>query len=204
MIATAAEANPSCFSPTPLVDVHQTLIPTYLRVVSHSTTPLLRRSNSSSLQSKYLDNHWGNTKFCAIQFRGKHVVSTRAEEKAFKDKYAKVKCYDDMADVAGDWAQGQADFEEICRTIEARPQRTPGPITTTIEDPTSALATPDPTEFSDESQAQVGTPKEWRPNPHLDDVLKTPRIPLNPARIPVPAAISGRDEPTPSPSPLTT
>jgi hypothetical protein len=37
MIATAAEANPSCFSPTPLVDVHQTLIPTYLRVVSRGT-----------------------------------------------------------------------------------------------------------------------------------------------------------------------
>lgn len=33
MIATAAEANPSCFSPTPLVDVEETLIPAYLRLV---------------------------------------------------------------------------------------------------------------------------------------------------------------------------
>ncbi|KAF9650333.1 FMN-linked oxidoreductase, partial [Thelephora ganbajun] len=51
MIATAAEGNPSCFSPTPLVDVHRILIPTYLRV------------------SRYLDNHWANSKFCGIQFR---------------------------------------------------------------------------------------------------------------------------------------
>lgn len=42
MIATAAETNPSCFSPTPLVDVHRTLIPTYLRIVSIAFMPLLR------------------------------------------------------------------------------------------------------------------------------------------------------------------
>lgn len=34
MIARAAECNPSCFSPTPLVDVARTLIPDYLRLVS--------------------------------------------------------------------------------------------------------------------------------------------------------------------------
>ena len=39
MIATAAEANPSCFSPTPLADTHRTLVPTYLRVVSGGITP---------------------------------------------------------------------------------------------------------------------------------------------------------------------
>ena len=46
MIATAAEANPSCFSHTPLVDVHRTLVPTYLRVVGYSITPLLVLLNS--------------------------------------------------------------------------------------------------------------------------------------------------------------
>jgi len=49
---------------------------------------------------------------------------------------------------------------------------------------------------------QVQTPKEWRPNPDLDEALKTPKIPMNPARMPIPAAVSGRDEPTPTPSPL--
>ena len=33
MIATAAEANPSCFSPTPLNDLEETLIPAYMRLV---------------------------------------------------------------------------------------------------------------------------------------------------------------------------
>lgn len=34
MIATAAESNPSVFSPTPLTDLPQTLLPPYIRVVS--------------------------------------------------------------------------------------------------------------------------------------------------------------------------
>lgn len=33
MIATAAEANPSCFSPSPLNDLEETLIPAYMRLV---------------------------------------------------------------------------------------------------------------------------------------------------------------------------
>ncbi len=33
MIARAAEANPSCFSNTPLTDVEETLVPDYLRLV---------------------------------------------------------------------------------------------------------------------------------------------------------------------------
>jgi len=179
MIATAAETNPSCFSPTPLVDVHRTLIPTYLRV------------------SRYLDNHWANSKFCGIQFRGNHVEFTRAEEKEFKDKFAKSKCYDDMDEVAGDWSQGKTEFEEICRLIEARPQRTIPTATAINEDSSPALDTSEPVELS-----QAGTPEEWRPNPDLDDVLKTPRLPTNPMRMPIPAAISGVDEPTPTPSPL--
>lgn len=202
MIATAAEANPSCFSPVPLADVHRTLIPTYLRVVSSGITLLLRSLSSSLPQSRYLDNHWGNTKFCGIQFRGNHVKSTRAEEKEFKDKFAKAKCYDDMNDVAGDWSQGKAEFEEICRIIQARPQRILRPTPTTPVTVESTLDTLDAVEFSEESQVQVETPKEWRPNPHLEEVLKTPKIPMNPARIPVPAAVSGRDEQTPTPSPL--
>ena len=110
-----------------------------------------------------------------------------------------------MDDVAGDWSQGKADFEEICRIIEARPQRIPLPTLTTTptaEESTLALDILDVAELSEESQVQAMTPKEWRPNPYLDEVLKTPKIPMNLARIPIPAAVSGRDEPTPTPSPL--
>jgi tRNA-dihydrouridine synthase 2 len=33
MIATAAETNPTCFSPTPLENVEHTLVPPYIRLV---------------------------------------------------------------------------------------------------------------------------------------------------------------------------
>jgi tRNA-dihydrouridine synthase 2 len=38
MIATAAESNPTVFSPTPLVDVERTLVPQYIRLVGHRTS----------------------------------------------------------------------------------------------------------------------------------------------------------------------
>lgn len=132
------------------------------------------------------------------------MESTRAEEKEFKDKFSKAKSYDHMDEVVGNWSQGKDEFEEICRTIDARPRRVPPPVSTpspTTPHSTLALDTSDmgsPWEL----QAQVETPKEWRPNPCLEDVLNTPRLPLNPARTPVPAAVSGRDELTPTPSPL--
>lgn len=34
MIATAAESNPTCFSPTPLKDLEKTFVPSYIRLVS--------------------------------------------------------------------------------------------------------------------------------------------------------------------------
>ena len=39
MIATAAESNPTCFSPIPLVDLESTLLPSYVCLVriSHHT-----------------------------------------------------------------------------------------------------------------------------------------------------------------------
>lgn len=40
MIARAAESNPSAFSPTPLVDIEETLVPAYLRLVRHFSSPL--------------------------------------------------------------------------------------------------------------------------------------------------------------------
>ena len=69
MIATAAEANPTCFSPEPLIDLPRTFIPSYLRLVSLSIRAMLqtlhswnhrldistttgRRPNSARLNSK--------------------------------------------------------------------------------------------------------------------------------------------------------
>jgi tRNA-dihydrouridine synthase 2 len=33
MIATAAESNPTCFDPSPLLDLESTLLPQYIRLV---------------------------------------------------------------------------------------------------------------------------------------------------------------------------
>ena len=46
MIATAAESNPSCFSPTPLVDLEKTLVPPYLRLVGEINSQLKKALNS--------------------------------------------------------------------------------------------------------------------------------------------------------------
>jgi len=102
MIAIAADANLSCSPPTPLVDVHQTLISTYLRVVSRWIVRLLRPPSPSLLWSRYLNNHRTNSKFRGTQFRGNHVESTQAGEKRFKDIFTKAKCYDGVVDMAGD------------------------------------------------------------------------------------------------------
>jgi hypothetical protein len=42
MIATAAESNPTVFSPVPFVDLERTFIPSYLRLVRLTLIPLSR------------------------------------------------------------------------------------------------------------------------------------------------------------------
>jgi tRNA-dihydrouridine synthase 2 len=129
-------------------------------------------------KARYLDNHWSNTKFCALQFRGSHVTSKRSHERTFKDKLSKAKCYDDVTDIVGSWT-GEADFAEIVEAIEARSPRRSGRIDGTT------------------------TPLEWRPNPRMAENLRAPLFPGNERRIPVPASVSGHDEPTPTPTPPT-
>ncbi|KAF7302854.1 tRNA-dihydrouridine synthase 2 [Mycena kentingensis (nom. inval.)] len=102
MIARAAESNPSCFSPTPLVDVEKTFTPAYLRL------------------AQYLDNNWGLTKFCVSQFKGKHIDCTKGDQKRYRDIIHVSKEFGDgLKEIVGDWT-GEADFKEIVESIEAR------------------------------------------------------------------------------------
>ncbi|KAJ4470919.1 hypothetical protein J3R30DRAFT_3531844 [Lentinula aciculospora] len=102
MIARAAESNPSCFSKTPLTDVHETLVPAYLRL------------------SKYLDNNWSLTKFCLSQFKSPHTKSNgKAEDKRVRETIVKSRSFDDVVGIAGGWT-GEEDFKEIVRAIETR------------------------------------------------------------------------------------
>ncbi|KZP15653.1 FMN-linked oxidoreductase [Athelia psychrophila] len=104
MIATAAESNPSVFSPTPLIDVEETLIPAYLRL------------------SKYFDHHWGLFKYCANQFHGPRQNVTKAQAQALHQKLSAAKSYDAFADIMGS-RTGEDEFREIEEAINSRPDR---------------------------------------------------------------------------------
>ncbi|KAJ2927686.1 hypothetical protein H1R20_g9418, partial [Candolleomyces eurysporus] len=104
MIARGAEANPSCFSPTPLVDVETTLMPAYFRL------------------AKYFGHHWSLTKFCVAQFKGKRVTVTKAESTALRSALSQGKGFEAMNDFVGTWT-GEEEFKEIVRAIEENPPR---------------------------------------------------------------------------------
>ncbi|KAF8257087.1 hypothetical protein EI94DRAFT_1836109 [Lactarius quietus] len=81
MIATAAEANPTVFSPHPLTNLEDTFILPYLRSYC-----------------KYLDNHWASTKFCISQFKGR-----KSANKALRSAAIKAKSYADLDALVKDW-----------------------------------------------------------------------------------------------------
>ncbi|KAI0756096.1 hypothetical protein C8Q80DRAFT_1126497 [Daedaleopsis nitida] len=127
MIATAAESNPTCFSPTPLKDLEHTFVPSYIRLC------------------KYLDNHWTSTKFCATQLQGQHESASRADQKALREAIVRAKGYDDIEPHVAPWT-GDNEFSAIVEAIEKRAgQRAPP---TPLEDvavlpaPVTAAAAP--------------------------------------------------------------
>ncbi|KAJ7053978.1 hypothetical protein C8F01DRAFT_996279 [Mycena amicta] len=121
MIARAAEANPSCFSSTPLIDVEQTLTPAYLRL------------------SQYLDNNWGLTKFCVSQFKGKHVACGKNAQKHYRGILQAAKGFDTaLEELVGAWT-GEEEFREIVRIVEAR-----GPRVRVLEEEEESPTPPTP------------------------------------------------------------
>ncbi|KAI5991349.1 hypothetical protein EDC04DRAFT_2587498 [Pisolithus marmoratus] len=181
MIATAAEANPSCFASTPLHDVETMLIPSYLRLC------------------KYIDNHWALTKFCISQFRSARREITKDEATRLKTRIIKAKGFDELTDLVGSWS-GESDFAEIADIIRSR---RPRPLLVDSE-PEETLQKPISGEglSSDDDGPPIATPPD-RPNPEPP----TSRAPLGPSwdvRMPQPAIITGSDmlTPTPTPKPL--
>ncbi|EIW63776.1 FMN-linked oxidoreductase [Trametes versicolor FP-101664 SS1] len=101
MIATAAEQNPTCFSPTPLKDLETTFVPAYIRL------------------GKFLNNHWSSTKFCSTQFRGIHESSSRNDLKTLREAIVRAKGYADLDTVVAPWT-GEQEWAEIVNAIEKR------------------------------------------------------------------------------------
>ena len=139
MIATAAEANPTCFSPTPLKDLELTFVPSYIRLVGLTRATVISSSYIvHAWQGKYLDNHWSSTKFCATQFHGQHENASRAELKALREAIVRAKGYEDMAEDVAPWT-GEQEFAEIVAAIERRGGQRAPPIALQVA-PVSAPA----------------------------------------------------------------
>lgn len=196
MIATAAEANPSCFAVTPLRNLETTLIPSYLRLVR--TLEQLSGMSTHVSQSKYLDNYWALTKFCVSQFKGVRSEMTKDEAHELKCRIIKAKGYDELTELVGSWT-GDADLAEIVKSIHSRRSR---PLL--VDPPETPLSQLSPSaynaeDYSSEEDPPLATPPD-RPNPEPPTSC-APLGPSTAARMPQPALITGSDKLTPTPTP---
>ncbi|KAE9400932.1 FMN-linked oxidoreductase [Gymnopus androsaceus JB14] len=176
MIARAAESNPSCFSSTPLSDIHETLVPAYIRL------------------SKYLDNNWSLTKFCLSQFKSPHTKPNgKAEERRVRESIVKSRSFEDVVDVAGGWT-GEEDFREIVRAIEARDAKVHEELEQEEEATMADVLSRISSQRSD--NAYITPPGTQNPHPPssgaplIADIQRT-----------LPALISGQDPMTPTHTP---
>ncbi|KAJ7084748.1 hypothetical protein C8R43DRAFT_1142579 [Mycena crocata] len=165
MMARAAESNPSCFLPEPLVDVERTLSPAYLRV------------------AKYLDNNWGLTKFCVSQFKGKHVNFDKAAQKKYRQVLNGTKGFEGLEEIVGTWT-GEEDFREIVKEIEARPPRLLHHLPTGRETENCTAVTPSDTTNPEPPGSGAPLALSFR---RLDLPLLTGQDPLTPTPAGVPA-----------------
>ncbi|KAJ8495306.1 hypothetical protein ONZ45_g12909 [Pleurotus djamor] len=181
MVARAAEANPSCFSSTPLQDVEKTLVPSYIRL------------------AEYLDNHWGLTKFCVNQFNAAHVEVRKADAKLLRQALSKSKSYTDptLKEIfAPDAPTGEEELNAIIAAIHAReeaPRRLLLPL-----DPGSPTLSATSSKSTLDSEETFVTP----PNTQSDasPIPPAPKLPANGKILPIPALASNEDPLTPTPS----
>jgi len=122
MIARGAESNPTCFSPRPLRDVDNTLLPAYLRVVCDFYMPFKLVLIFSPFQSQYLRNHFSLTKFCINQFKGTRSAVLKAESHALRQTISQAKDYSSLVEIMGP-SSGEEDFQQIVKAIEERPPK---------------------------------------------------------------------------------
>ncbi|KXN85685.1 tRNA-dihydrouridine(20) synthase [NAD(P)+] [Leucoagaricus sp. SymC.cos] len=153
MIARAAEANPTCFSDTPLVDLDKTLVPSYFRLAKH------------------FDHNWGLTKFCVAQFKGERVTVKKQEATKLRQLLSQSKRFDAIKEVVGEWT-GSDEMKAIVEAIEKNPPRLrrmylPNPIASTNGTETKPVST-------NESAVASAVP------PFQDDAYATPQNTQNP------------------------
>ncbi|EJC98800.1 FMN-linked oxidoreductase [Fomitiporia mediterranea MF3/22] len=199
MIATAAESNPTCFSPTPLSDLIKTFVPSYIRL------------------GRYLGNHFGNTKFCAMTFKGANKDVKKAERQRLTEKLHRAKSYEDLDEFVGSLWNGDEELREIENSIAARVNGVLYPL-----DPPPPKAMQEKMEKELINSVSNGmdagrsdallnagslenepTPSKTPPDRENPEPVSTnaPLLPVNEQLIPIPALVIGEDAPTPSPTP---
>ncbi|KIY65955.1 tRNA-dihydrouridine synthase 2 [Cylindrobasidium torrendii FP15055 ss-10] len=182
MIARGAESNPSCFSPTPLTDLTETLIPDYIRL------------------SRYLDNHWSLTKFCVAQFTGTRIKTTKTGEHATRQAIIASKGYDGVNEFIGEWSGAEV-FKSIRDAIEARPARRAS--TGNAEMQTELEMEGDEAKEPYASSSPISQPEDGLVTP---EDTQNPEPPSMTMKLPsvttrtIPSMISGVDPLTPTPS----
>ncbi|KAF8633547.1 hypothetical protein AX15_001349 [Amanita polypyramis BW_CC] len=184
MVARAAESNPTCFSPTPMVDLETTLWPRYLRL------------------AKYLDNYWGLTKFCMAQFKGSYITMKRSEGTRLREKLSRAKSYEDMSDFVDNLWTGAEVFREVVQAIESRLPREHRPTMShqILEGP---VATNTSTDGSPGSPSEVELSGTVTPSGTQNPEPPGSGAPLlpNEQRKPLPSIITGQNALTPTPTP---
>ncbi|THH10406.1 hypothetical protein EW145_g1353 [Phellinidium pouzarii] len=191
MIATAAESNPTCFSPAPLPDLMKTFTPAYIQL------------------GKYLGNHFANTKYCAAAFKGANHDMKKAERQQLQNKISRAKSYDELNDFVGGLWDGAEEMQKIVKSIESRVDGVlyafdPPPSQETqmrlendmLDTSASSMAEAEylvtPTGAEAEKEVILSTPPE-RENPE-PPTLNAPLLPSNEQLLALPSLISELDE----------
>lgn len=130
-------------------------------------------TNCTSLQSQYLGNHYGLTKFCASQFKSTITPGNKEESKRLKQAMIKGKRHEEVESTFGPWT-GKQVFDDIVKAIETRGDRrmildtsVREPITTEVELTTDAVPPSLAASLStnDESSDFVTPPSTQNPEP---------------------------------------
>jgi tRNA-dihydrouridine synthase 2 len=178
--STAAEANPTVFSPHPFFDLKDTFVFPYLCIVRAASHPQIK------LLTEYSDNIWmTTTTFYISQFKG-----CKSANKALRNAIIKAKGYADLDALVKDWT-GNKEFTAVKAVIDAHTTAPP----TLLASDDGSISLP-PGLLPKSCEEIVSTPPGWRGNP---DPAVTPLLPANERRTPVPAGISKRDPGTPTP-----
>lgn len=142
-----------------------------------------------------------------MSFKGKYSLLKKPERTEIRDAMSRTKSYDDCGPLVDGLWTGEAVMADLTTSIESREPRPlalteAGSQVATTEDQLNDELVQLLSESDDEPPIDLpqSTPPEKRENPE-PVTLNAPLMPRNERLVPVPAAITGVDIPTPSPTP---